>query len=119
MVLTHNSSILLFMISISFLSLSLFTCDGNRARAEDLPRMQGNHEFLVRRDHPSGHTAAGPADTGAACSIGLLIEFQPEPPRIPAHAGADGNRVFADAVNTSASRPPRAAASEPSSRLRR
>ena len=63
--------------------------------------MPGDHQFLIRGDHPGGSTAVCRADTpaagGASGRIGGGIEYYPEPSSGLADSFADRRGMLADA----------------------
>ena len=59
--------------------------------------MTCDHQLLVRRDHPGGRLRAGGADAAAAAGIGVCIQVDAQPRRIPADALTNRRRVLADA----------------------
>src|SRR5206468_5464628 len=57
---------------------------------EQAPRVPGDHQFLVRRDHPGRDAALRTADATCSRLVGFVVEFQAEPGGVAADACADG-----------------------------
>src|SRR5262249_35047263 len=55
------------------------------ARRQNAACVPRNHELLVGRDHPGGHTARRGADSRPVGFVGALIEFDAEPGGVPTH----------------------------------
>ena len=88
--------------------------------ARGVPR---DHQFLVGRDHPGRHAAAGAEMRGPLARVGVAIELDAEPRRGLADPLADLRRVLADAGGehqpVDAAAAPRRARRSPSRRGRR
>src|SRR5437667_8306714 len=70
--------------------------DGLARGAGAAQGVTGDHELLVRRDHPRGGTATGSADAGATALVGCGVEFDAKPRGVVTHAGPDRHGVLAD-----------------------
>src|SRR4051812_21252980 len=62
------------------------------------PRVAGNHEFLIGREHPGLDATGGSADGRPVFRIGCRVEFDAEPSGIAANAFANCGCFLADAA---------------------
>ena len=111
-----------FSASVVLTRILAAGAEPDRWGRHDLPsqalRVARDHQFLVGGNHPRRDPTRRGADARTARSVRLGVEVDAEPGSIAAHALRGSAAAFSPmpAVNTIASSPPSAAASEPSSR---